>query len=153
MPSSQTLFYNGTVQSPKRLFQRLSLGMVVLLMGLLSIGPFLHSHMGGSMVSGFHMDGVQHLAQVLPFHAATAHQQLRATHEETPVMGVATSLPNSDHDGLCVIDMTGLLTAILLVSPARMTRIAPPSWGFAWTSHTYQAGWPPPGLAPPTSDL
>jgi hypothetical protein len=127
--------------------------MVVFLMGLLSMGPFLHSHMGASAVSGFHMDGVQHLGQIAHFHTETVHQHLSATQDEPPVMGVATSLPNAGHEGLCVIDMTGLLTAILLVSLLRTCRSTRPALHFVWTSRPYQAGWPPPCLAPPSTDL
>jgi len=123
--------------------------MVVLLMGLLSIGPFLHSHVGASVVSGFHMDGVRSLTQAHTPDASTALTSFRVNDDESPALGVATSLPKSDQDSLCVGDITSLLAAVLLtclVCPPLRTRLV---WPWVLPSHTYQAGWPPPALAPP----
>ena len=126
--------------------------MVALLMVLLSMGPFLHTHLGASMVSGFHMDGVQHLGQTPTASTDKAQAQWGVNPDEPPVMGVATSLPNADHEGMGLIDMTGLLTAILFVSLLRLCKIDKPVVHLAWPPRTYQAGWPPPALAPPASN-
>ncbi|MBD8051674.1 hypothetical protein [Limnohabitans radicicola] len=137
------------MQYPHRLFQRLSLCIVVLLMGLLSIGPFLHSHVGASLVSGFHLDGVHGLAQT---HAANAHGSKALpsfSEDESPARVVVTSLPNSQPDNVFVGDLTAVLAAVLLASlvcPPQRTRRA---WPSAAPARTYQAGWPPPALAPP----
>jgi len=123
--------------------------MVVLLMGLLSIGPFLHSHVGASVVSGFHMDGVRSLPLIDAADAPIALHSLHVNDDESPALGVAASLPNSDQDSLCVSDLSALLAVVLLASlvcPPRRTRLV---WPVVLPSHTYQAGWPPPALAPP----
>lgn len=125
--------------------------MVVLLMGLLSIGPFLHSHVGASVVSGFHMDGVRSLTSVSAgsTDASAALPSFSVNDNESPALGVGTSLPKSDQDSLCVGDLTAVLAAVLLASlvcPPQRTRRA---WPSAAPARTYQAGWPPPALAPP----
>lgn len=127
------------------------LGLVVLLMGLLAIGPFLHSHVGASVVSGFHMDGVRSLTPISTgsADASAALASFSVNDDESPALGVATSLPKSDQDSLCVGDLTAVLAAVLLaclVCPPQRTRRARPTAGPA---RTYQAGWPPPALAPP----
>lgn len=138
------------MQHSKRLFQRLSLGLVVLLIGLLAIGPFLHSHVGASVVSGFHMDGVRSLPLSGPGDAAASVHSLTVNDDESPALGVATSLPKSDPSQLCVGDITALLAAALLACLiARPLRLRPLCPQFV-AVRTYQAGWPPPALAPPT---
>ena len=127
--------------------------MVVLLMGLLAIGPFLHSHVGASVVSGFHMDGVRSLTQAHTPDASTAMTSFRVNDDESPALGVATSLPKPDQDSLCVGDITALLAAVLLASLVSGPRCTPPTWPRVLPSHTYQAGWPPPALAPPFLNL
>ena len=150
-PASQAAFYNEAVQTPPRLFQRLSLGMVVLLMGLLSIGPFLHSHVGASSVSGFHLDGVRGLTHThsADAHDSTASSCLSLSEDESPARVVATSLPNSQPDNLCVGDLTAVLAAVLLASLVCLPQRTRRAWVTAAPARTYQAGWPPPALAPP----
>jgi hypothetical protein len=149
MTASQTTFYNGAVQYTSRLFQRLSLGMVVLLVGLLSIGPFLHSHVGASVVSGFHLDGVHSVAQPDAAVVDVALPSFHVNDDESPALGVATSLPNSDQDHLCVGDIGALLAAVLLASLLCLPRRVRLAWPTTTPARTYQAGWPPPALAPP----
>ena len=149
MPASQTAFYNENVQHTSRLFQRLSQGMVVLLMGLLSIGPFLHSHVGASVVSGFHLDGVRSVQVNDTAGAPAALHSLSVNDDESPALGVATSLPNSDQDHLCIGDIGSWLAAVLLVRLLCLPQRARWAWPWATLARTYQAGWPPPALAPP----
>ena len=138
------------MQHSKRLFQQLSLGLVVLLIGLLAIGPFLHSHVGASVVSGFHIDGVRSLPLGGPADAATSVHSLNVNDDESPALGVATSLPKSDPSQLCVGDITALLAAALLACLTAQAHRLQPVRPQAVPVRTYQAGWPPPALAPPT---
>ena len=123
--------------------------MVVLLMGLLSIGPFLHSHVGASVVSGFHLDGVRSVAQADAAGTGTALPSFDVNDDESPALVVATTLPNSDQHSLCVGDISTLLAAVLLASLVCLPRHTRLAWPSATPARTYQAGWPPPALAPP----
>ena len=147
---SRTLnrFYNEAVPNPNRLLLQLRLGLVALLMGLLAMGPFLHSHIGASVVSGFHMDGVRSLP-LTDTADASALPSLQVSDDESPALGVATSLPKSDPSSLCVGDITALLAAALLACLVCLPRQSPAARPWALPVRTYQAGWPPPALAPP----
>ena len=147
--ASQTRFYNGAVQHTTRLFQRLSLAFVSLLLGLLAIGPFLHSHLGASVVSGFHMDGLHSVVQADTANTGQVLSSIGVNDDESPALGVAASLPNADQDSLCVGDIVAWLLATLLVSLVRLPKGKHPAWLGVVPPHTYQAGWPPPALAPP----
>lgn len=151
MPPSQTAFYNAAVQHTSRFFHRLSLGMVILLLGLLSIGPFLHSHVGASVVSGFHLDGVRSVQLNDTAGASAVQHTLNVNDDESPALGVATSLPNSDQDHLFVGDIGTLLVALLLARLACLPQRTRLAWPSPVPAHTYQPGWPPPALAPPLS--
>lgn len=136
---------------------RLRFGLVVFLMVLLAIGPFLHSHWGpshvfGLHVSGLHVDewhGVQHGASPAHFVATASQQSLGVTDDESPALGVETSLPQPDHDGFSLGHALCLLAVFL---PLGMRQLARPHGVGAHPPaplHAYQAGWPPPALAPP----
>ena len=112
------------------------------------MGPFLHSHVGASVVSGFHMDGVRSLPLSDTSHAS-ALPSLQVNDDESPALGVATSLPKPDPNSLCVGDITALLAAALLAGLVCLPRRAPAARPWVLPMRTYQAGWPPPALAPP----
>jgi len=97
------------------------------------------------------MDGVRSLTSVSAgsTDASAALPSFNVNDNESPALGVGTSLPKSDQDSLCVGDLTAVLAAVLLASlvcPPQRTRRA---WPSAAPARTYQAGWPPPALAPP----
>ena len=119
---------------------------LTLLLGcLLVLGPFLHSHLGLSHISGFHVDGVPTHELVSGVSTAVLH----TPDQESPAIGVATSLPNSESKFF-----TGLAFAILLaVLPLLSLSVrAHPltSQPRAAVGTVYQPGWPPPSLAPPS---
>lgn len=126
-------------------------------MGLLAIGPFLHSHTGASRVTGFHMDGVHGVATpstALGTWAGTsankaALHSLSASDDESPALGVAASLPTPDHDGFMLAAAVCLLAVVL---PLGLLCLSACTWGRApqrTPMRVYRAGWPPPALAPP----
>ena len=86
--------------------------LALLLAGLLALGPFLHSHFGASHDTGFHLDGV-HAVHAQPDTAAHATQ---AQDEESPALGVATSLPHPEDEGQPHLALA-LLTVILPLAP------------------------------------
>lgn len=120
--------------------------LTLLLAGLLALGPFLHGHFGASHDTGFHLDGVHavHAPQ------ATSLPALQSPDEESPALGVATSLPHSEDKSLPDLAFVLLIAALPLL--ALMQRLLPrPGWAGPLTGPLYRAGLPPPCLAPPAA--
>ncbi len=120
--------------------------LTLLMVGLLALGPFLHSHFGTSHDTGFHLDGVHAV------HAAdtTGIGAVHANEEESPALGVSASLPHPENDG-----QSGPLLAFLLVVlpmlPLLRQRLPRSNRSWAPKSAVYGNGLPPPSLAPPTA--
>ena len=74
---------------------------------LLALGPFLHSHFGASHEQGFHVDGV-HAVHAAPALSPELHS-VQAPDDESPALGVATSLAQSEEDGLPLFALAWLL--------------------------------------------
>ena len=119
--------------------------LILLMAGLLTLGPFLHSHFGTSHDTGFHLDGVR----TLPIRALTDVTVMQASEEESPALGVAASLPQPGDEERDLIGLTLLMAILPLLTQRRlllslMPGRSTPSCGL------YLAGMPPPSLAPPT---
>jgi len=127
-------------------FQSLNRGVMAVLMGLLALGPFLHGHVGASHVSGFHVDGLHAIA-----HAGEmgASDSMSAVDDESPALGVTTSLAKSDDDGSLPLQAALLLAVLLCLLPRRVFLRIRPSAGDLHAVRVYRDGWPPPALAPP----
>ncbi len=117
--------------------------LALTLIGLLALGPFLHSHFGASHDTGFHVDGLHEV-----HHASTTTDLSANTpDDESPALGVATSLPEDSHSPAWPLALW-LVVLPLLPVPVR--------WVFTRLTHlpprarpVYCAGMPPPCLAPP----
>lgn len=127
-------------------FQMLNRGVMAVLIGLLALGPFLHGHLGASHVSGFHVDGMHAVAHL--DEAGTAHS-LRAVDDESPALGVATSLPKPDDDGSLLLQAALLLAWALCLLPRLSSLRIRPAATDPQAARAYRDGWPPPALAPP----
>ena len=133
-------------------FRRLSLGLISLLMGLLALGPFLHAHYGTSLASGFHVNGLQAVAITPDAGTATDSPMLSLpTEQESPAVGVVTSLPRFEPD-MFSADTPPILRLSLLIQ--NVLQRLPSAW--PWTpaaaptlARIFQAGFPPPAHAPP----
>ena len=118
--------------------------LILLMVGLLGLGPFLHSHFGASHDTGFHLDGVHAV------HAAGEADPgtLLASEEESPALGVSASLPQPEDDR-----PSDPLLALWLVVPLRPALVpaALPRSERIPSLHQaiYRKGLPPPALAPP----
>ncbi|MEQ1660722.1 MAG: hypothetical protein ABL896_18300, partial [Hylemonella sp.] len=126
-------------------FQMLNRGVMAVLIGLLALAPFLHGHLGATHVSGFHLDGVTAVAHTGEAGSAVS---MRAVEDESPALGVATSLPKPDDDGK-LLQAALLLAAVLGLLPRLILLRLRPSAAEPRTVHAYHDGWPPPALAPP----
>lgn len=118
----------------------------LLIAGVLTLGPFLHGHVGNSHESGFHLDGVH----ALHAHDVPSVKQQWAGDEESPALGVAESLPQSADQGLHGL-LLGFVLAVLpmlLLSPALCL---PAARHHTLLRPLYRAGLPPPSLAPPVA--
>lgn len=125
----------------------LKLGLLIALGTLLALGPFLHGHLGTSHVQGFHIDG---LAQALHPVSGNAFQQAGANQDESPALGVPSSLPKGDDEGSRPLPAAAALLVLLtLLLPRQQTRQARPSFTLPIPLRRHAAGWPPPALAPP----
>ena len=113
---------------------------------LLALGPFLHSHFGASHEQGFHVDGV-HAVHAAPALSAELHS-VQAPDDESPALGVAASLAQSEDEGLPLLAFA-LLLVPLLPRPVAMARHWPRAPLSSPLRPCYRAGWPPPSLAPP----
>ena len=127
--------------------QMLNRGMTAVLIGLLALGPFLHGHLGASHVSGFHLDGIHAVSHA---HEAGSAHSMRAVDDESPALGVATSLPKPDDDGSLLLQAALLLAVALGLLPRLVLLRIRPSAAGPRPVHAYHAGWPPPAHAPPT---
>ena len=143
--------YNLCVTSSNP-YRRLSLGLISLLMGLLALGPFLHAHYGASLATGFHVNGLQAVAIAQVSGIASDGPMLSLPSEqESPAVGVVTSLPRFEADTFTA-DTTPVLLIRFLIQTV-LQRL-PSAWH--WTPVTpcvqgriFQAGFPPPAHAPP----
>jgi hypothetical protein len=118
--------------------------LTLLLVGLLALGPFLHGHFGASHDTGFHLDGVHAVHAVSPA-SITAFQ---TSDEESPALGVATSLPHSEDEDLPHFAFAVLIVALPLLSQLRIA-LPRPALARPLAGTLYRAGLPPPCLAPP----
>lgn len=118
--------------------------LTLLMVGLLALGPFLHSHLGASHDTGFHLDGVH------PVHKHAPHDMsaVQTSHEESPALGVAASLPHPEDEVFGLLGFALLAAVLPLLSPCRQLLPRPHCW-LAPASQLYQAGLPPPCQAPP----
>ncbi len=140
--------YNGTVRYADRL-PLLTRGLFAALALLLSLGPFLHGHLGGSHVTGFHLDGVDAAAHA----SADPHGNLQAQpDQESPAIGVEASLSKSEKDSES--SRAGLHLAVLPIgrqAPKVLARVIPsPAFAPPACAPLYAVGLPPPSLAPPS---
>lgn len=119
--------------------------LILLLAGLLGLGPFLHGHFGASHDTGFHLDGV-HAVHAQP--ATTVTATLQTPDEESPALGVTASLPQPEDE-----DLPDFAFALLLAVLPLLTLLNPaltgPCLARPKPGTLYSAGLPPPCLAPP----
>ena len=120
--------------------------LTLLLVGLLALGPFLHSHVGASHDTGFHLDGVHavHAQHDTTVHASSVNE------EESPALGVSASLPHPEDEGLPDLAWA-LLLALLPMLPLQRLPLPRSSSADHTPSTLYRPGLPPPGLAPPAA--
>lgn len=132
--------------------RHLRLGLISLLMGVLALGPFLHAHYGASWATGFHLSGLPAaMASALPDGATDSPMLSLPSEEESPAVGVVTSLPRGEvnsftPDAPALFLLSGCVLQVLqrLSLPGLWTPIAAPL-----RAPLLQAGWPPPAQAPP----
>ena len=129
------------------LLHRCRLALLHTLWVLLALGPFLHAHYGSSSRTGFHLDEVSQAVSHLP-HLGHSTELSQADTPESPALGVATSLAQSEEDGLPLFALAWLL-APLLPRLAQLSRHWPRVPLGSPVRPRYRAGWPPPCLAPP----
>jgi len=146
-------FYNlAVLLSTLPHFRRLSFWLISLLMGLLALGPFLHAHYGATRATGFHVNGMQAIAQTQIQDLGSDSPMLSPpTEQESPAVGVVASLPRFEADSVTP-DVTPVLLLSFLIQCA-LQRL-PSTW--PWTPaaapsrvRNFQAGFPPPAHAPP----
>lgn len=123
----------------------LNRGVTAVLIGLLALGPFLHGHLGASHVSGFHVDGMHAVAHAGDTGAVLS---MSALDDESPALGVATSLPKPDDDSK-LLQAALLLACALCLLPRLSTLRIRPAATDPQAARTYRDGWPPPALPPP----
>lgn len=116
------------------------------MVGLLALGPFLHGHVGASHDTGFHLDGV-HAVHAL---GATDVRATQTGHDESPAMGVATSLPHPEDKTFDLLAWA-LLLAVLALLPHPHLPLPQAQRDRGLTRRLYRAGLPPPSLAPPSA--
>jgi hypothetical protein len=127
--------------------------LISLLMGLLALGPFLHAHYGASLATGFHINGLQVVAIAqTPDLALDSPLLSIPTEQESPAVGVVTSLPRFEADSVAP-DVTPVLLLSFLIQS--ILHRLPCAWPWALAappaiSSIFQAGFPPPAHAPPT---
>ena len=124
---------------------RWSRWLTLLVVGLLALGPFLHGHIGASHDTGFHLDGV-HAVHAHPPEISSA---MSAEPEESPALGVATSLPQPQDQGLVLLGMAWLLVGAWALPRRRLPHRPWANAGLTGPSAVYRPGLPPPSLAPP----
>lgn len=116
------------------------------MVGLLALGPFLHSHFGASHDTGFHLDGVHAVHATGPADVSA----LQTSDDESPALGVAASLPSPEDKALSLLGLA-LLMAVLPLLPQRQAPLPRARRALAPTCSLYRAGLPPPCLAPPVA--
>lgn len=112
---------------------------------LLALGPFLHSHFGASHEQGFHVDGV-HAVHAAHTPSPELHS-MQAPDDESPALGVATSLTQSEDEGWPLLVL--VLVLPLLPRLPVQTALWPRAPRAGRLRPCRRAGWPPPSLAPP----
>ncbi len=123
-------------------------------MGLLALGPFLHAHYGASQATGFHVNGLQAVGMTqTPGKVSDTPVLSLPTEQESPAVGVVTSLPRSEADSFSPDTAHVLLLSqvVLGVSQRLMLAASWPSTRKPIDSRIFKAGFPPPAHAPPTS--
>lgn len=120
--------------------------LLAALAALMLLGPFLHSHRGISHITGFHVDGIDQA-----FHAIDASDAGAdvADDAESPALGLASTLPQSEDDkSFTLVPLVAVLLVLLCVPP--LVRIVP-RYSHAPTiaRRIYDASRPPPAQAPP----
>jgi hypothetical protein len=135
----------------------LSLWLISLLMALLALGPFLHAHYGTSQATGFHVNGLQAVEAAqsqatLPILTTDSPMLSPTTDQESPAVGVVTSLPRFEADSVTPDVTTVLLLSFLILS---VLQRLPSTWPWTLADHpviarNFQAGFPPPAHAPPS---
>jgi hypothetical protein len=137
--------YNASVPYALR-FPLLIRGLLAALALLLSLGPFLHGHLGASHVTGFHLDKVDVVAH------ASAHDGIQAQpDQDSPAIGVDTSLSKDEKDSPA--DRVSLSLALLptcIPAPTAQTSASPKPALTPSSAPLYAVGLPPPALAPPS---
>lgn len=141
-PTPRRAFYNPAVSiSSSSPLQR---WLTVLLVGLLMLAPFLHSHWGAAHSGGFHLDGMQRVK--------TAESQVAkdtaSTEDESPALGVATSIVQ-ENDGQTWLLAWALWLGALCVLPLPVLQGLRRSSTHTPVRRCYHPGLPPPGLSPP----
>ena len=129
--------------------------LALALIGLLALGPFLHSHFGVSHDTGFHVDGlheVHHLnhdaSSTLGAQTSTpSSMQASTPDDESPALCVSASLPQNG-DALAWPLALWLVLAVVPLLPADTGHPCPPCPTLR-TRPVYRPGMPPPGLPPP----
>ena len=146
--------YNLAVTSPAQ-FRTWTLWLISLLMCLLALGPFLHAHYGASLTSGFHINGLQAVTMTpTPGQATDGPVLSLPTEQDSPAVGVVTSLPRTEADAFTPDTTNVVLFSFLVLSVLHRLPSAWP-WKEAIlpvTARWLQAGCPPPAHAPPLSN-
>ncbi len=122
--------------------------LVLALALMLGMGPFLHAHLGGSSVTGFHLDAASLPSATLTLEGRGGQAVLTAAHEnESPAVGVASGYPSRDSQTPEVPDASAFwllvffLGGLLLACAADLSK--------AWSLPARQRGFECPGLPPP----
>ncbi len=119
--------------------------LTLLLAGLLALGPFLHGHFGASHDTGFHLDGMHAVHAQTPVGMST----MQTGDEESPALGVGSSLPHPEDNGLILLAAAMLASVLSLFIPLRRQHLPRPERTGTCTRPLYRPGLPPPCLAPP----
>ncbi len=119
--------------------------LTLLLAGLLALGPFLHGHFGASHDTGLHLDGVHAVHAQDP----AGMSAMQTGDEESPALGVGSSLPHPEDDGLILLAFALLSGVLSLLMPLQRLRLPRPEHPGVCTRALYRPGLPPPCLAPP----
>ena len=120
--------------------------LTLVMVGLLALGPFLHSHFGASHDTGFHLDGVHAVHASAPADVSA----VQTSDDESPALGVAASLPSPEDKALGLLGLA-LLVAVLPLLPRRRLPLPRAQRTLAPACSLYRAGLPPPCLAPPAA--
>lgn len=116
------------------------------LIWLLALGPFLHSHLGASHETGFHLDGI-HALQASVQDTASPWQ---AQEDDSPALGVDPTLRHVEMPAPGWLGVL-LFTLVPLLAPRFIWRIRPSRSATLPPLRTYAPGGPPPVLAPPVA--